>query len=297
MPRAESAALGHCCQGHVTPREQLGGGSLQKLRHSLGFFSSTAGSRRHLPSANWGPSPLTAESHRGPLPFRRPHRDLPSSRSIPWRPPPPLNSNPPGTPLYLTTRLHQGLSLPLNSCLSPGASPFKLGCTKASPPQSRSSPFKEGPTEASPSTAFPPRVSSLAARPHARPPPLTARPPGHSRSATPAHDFVAVTGDLETLSGAPGPHHGHIGEADLVGGGEDGHGGSSAGLHPRVTHGTWGAGLPVTAISALVALSEVPAHPRTGKSRPGRNGRAWRGRKGMEVALWRAVGARGWRLG
>lgn len=172
-----------------------------------------------------------------------------------------------------------------------GGFPFKPGF----PAQSRPSPLTQGAIEAFSSTPLPPQAPSLAARPHAKPPPLTAGLSRHSRSAAPAHDFVTVTGDLEALSGAPRPHHGHIGEADLVGGGEDGHGGGSAGLCPHSLT-AFGGGTSGQCIFSLVALSSVPAHPRTGKSRPGGNGRARRGRKGMEVAhggRW-VRGAGGW---
>lgn len=63
--------------------------------------------------------------------------------------------------------------------------------------------------------------------PGCRPPVLCGlrRPgaPGHLHSVPPADDLVFVAGDFKALPGAFHTHHRHIGEADLVGGGEDGH--------------------------------------------------------------------------
>ena len=55
---------------------------------------------------------------------------------------------------------------------------------------------------------------------------------GHSHAATPAHDLVFVAGDFEALPGSLHPYHGHIGQADLVCGGEDRHLGRSQILGP-----------------------------------------------------------------
>lgn len=49
----------------------------------------------------------------------------------------------------------------------------------------------------------------------------------HSHATPPADDLVFIAGDFEALPCPLHPHHGYIGQSDLVGGREDRHGGCS----------------------------------------------------------------------
>ena len=55
---------------------------------------------------------------------------------------------------------------------------------------------------------------------------------GHSHAAPPADDLIFVAGDFKALPSSLHPYHSHIGQAYLVGGGENRHRGHSATLGP-----------------------------------------------------------------